>query len=277
MLSEVRARAPRETSSVRVAEVLTDMGLLDDDTTAPARVWIEHRSAQLPAGFSPDIRAWLLVLLEGSARTKPRSAAAVYGYFGSVRPLLESWATTRSHLREITAADVTTALVPMQGWARDDTITALRSLFRFAIRNGIIFTNPTVQLKSHAERRNALPLTDTTIRATEQQVVTPAQRLAVALAATHAASAQNIRHLTLEDVDLPNRRITIGGHTQPLGVMSHRALQLWYEQRRAIWPRTPKSACALNPEQCPEHRSRQQELHHRLPPPTGREPPPHPP
>ena len=44
-----------------------------------------------------------------------------------------------------------------------------------------------------------------------------AQRLAIALAAVHAARPQAIRELTLDDIDLPNRRITLAGHWQPLG------------------------------------------------------------
>ena len=45
------------------------------------------------------------------------------------------------------------------------------------------------------------------IRAAGQAAVTPAQRLANALAAVHAARSQAIRELTLDDIDLPSRRI----------------------------------------------------------------------
>ena len=46
--------------------------------------------------------------------------------------------------------------------------------------------------------------------------MTPAQRLAIALAAVHAARPTAIRELTLEDIDLPSRRITIAGHRHVL-------------------------------------------------------------
>jgi hypothetical protein len=57
-------------------------------------------------------------------------------------------------------------------------------------------------------------MADAEIRAAEQVATSPAQRLIVALAAVHAARSGAIRHLTLDDLDLPSRRITIAGHPQ---------------------------------------------------------------
>jgi len=193
----------------------------------------------LPAGFVGDVRAWLLVLLNGDARTRPRSVATLYVYFGSIKPLLHSWAVTRGHLREITTADVTATLDRLRGWPRRNAITALCSLFRFATKRGIVFTNPTARLSGPDGERGLLPMTDTEIHTVEQLAVTPAQRVVVALAAVHAARTGAIRHLTLDDLDLPNRRITLAGHPQRLGELAHRALLAWLEKRRVTWPHTP--------------------------------------
>jgi hypothetical protein len=73
-------------------------------------------------GFAGDVRAWLLVLPGGDARTRPRSHTSIYVYFGSVRPILEGWAATRAHLREITAA----ALDPLRGWPRRNASCSAR-------------------------------------------------------------------------------------------------------------------------------------------------------
>jgi integrase len=54
----------------------------------------------------------------------------------------------------------------------------------------------------------------------------------VALAVVHAARWEAIRDLTLDDIDLPNRRITIAGHPQRLGDLSHKALRTWLDHRR---------------------------------------------
>jgi hypothetical protein len=58
------------------------------------------------------------------------------------------------------------------------------------------------------------------------------------LAAVHAARPGAIRELTLEDIDLPSRRISIAGHRQPLGELTRDALLAWLDYRRATWPDT---------------------------------------
>jgi hypothetical protein len=51
------------------------------------------------------------------------------------------------------------------------------------------------------------------------------QRLIVASAAVHAARWTATQALTLDDLDLPNRRVTIASHPQRLGDLSHVALR----------------------------------------------------
>ena len=238
-LTEIRTRTPRHASSPRVAEVLAALGLLDDDTTPAIRAWIDRRTSELPDGFAQAARAWLLVLLDGDARARPRSHASIYVYFSTVRPFIERWSADRGHLREVTPADVQTALDPLRGHQLRTTIAALRSLFRFAKKRGLVFTNPTTRLKTTGAESSLLPMADAEIRAAEQVATSPAQRLIVALAAVHAARSGAIRHLTLDDLDLPNRRITIAGHPQRLGELAYRTLRSWLGHRRTAWPRTP--------------------------------------
>jgi integrase len=238
-VSEVRARTARTTSSVRVAQVLDELELLRDDTTPAIRDWIDRRTGELSAGFAGDVRAWLLVLLDGDARNRARSHSSLYVYYGAVRPLLQDWAASRGHLREITAGDVTAALEPLRGWPRRTTIAALRSLFRFATTRRLVFTNPTTRLKAENIDRILVPMTEDEIRAVEQIAVHPAQRLIIALLAVHAARPASIQYLALDDLDLPNRRITLAGHPQRLGEMPYRTLRSWLDYRRATWPHTP--------------------------------------
>jgi hypothetical protein len=240
-LSQVRDRVrPRSHSSAtRIAEVLAELELLHDDTTAAIRAWIDRRTGELPAGFGRDVRAWLMVLLDGDARSRPRSHATVCFHFGRVRPFIEGWAATRGHLREITSGDVDAVLEPLRGHRRSNAITALRSLFRFAKRCGLTFADPTAHLRGgRGAGCTVLPMTAEQIRAVQQAPATPAQRLAIALAAVHAARPGAIRELTLEDIDLPRRRISIAGHRQPLGELTRDALLAWLDYRRATWPDT---------------------------------------
>jgi len=52
--------------------------------------------------------------------------------------------------------------------------------------------------------------------------VTPAARLALALATIHAAGPKTIRELHLNDVDICNRRLAITGRARPLDDLSGR-------------------------------------------------------
>ncbi|WP_406272999.1 integrase [Nocardia sp. NBC_00881] len=238
-LSEVRAWPHRHVSRPRLAEVLSNLELLHDDSTLAVRYWIDRVISELAPGYAEPARQWLLVLLDGDSRARPRSEATLYAYFGLVRPMLQQWATNYGHLREVTRSDVRSALAPMRGFKRNNTIHALRSLFRFAKRRGMVFTNPTLGVKTPQVDPEMIPMTDEDIRIIEGLAVRPAERLAIALAAEHAARTNTIRHLLLADVDLPNRRIILAGHDQRLGDLTHQALRTWLDHRRSTWPHTP--------------------------------------
>lgn len=238
-LSVFRARPHRHVSRPRLTEVLDNLGMLNDDSTAAIRAWIDRVTSDLTPGFTEPARSWLLVLLDGDVRARPRSEATLYAYFGSVRPFLQQWAIGYDHLREVTKSDIYTALQPMRGYQRNNSVHALRSLFRFAKKRGLVFTNPTVGVKARPVDPAMTSMTDDEIRVVEQLAVRPAERLAVALAAEHAARTGTIRHLMLNDIDLPNRRITLVGHSQRLGDLTYRALRAWLDHRRATWPHTP--------------------------------------
>jgi integrase len=240
-LTEIRVRTPRHASTLRVADVLAGLGLLEDDSAPAVRSWIERRTGELPDGFAVAVRSWLLVLLDGDTRARPRSHASIYVYLAAIRPLIDRWAADRGHLREVTADDIKAVLDPLRGHQRRTAAVAVRSLFRFARKRGLVFANPAVRLKAGDPGGSLLPMTEAEIRAVEQAATSPAQRLIVALAAVHAARWAAIRDLILDDLDLPNRRITIAGHPQRLGELTYRVLRAWLGHRRATWPRTPTS------------------------------------
>ncbi len=236
-LTEIRTLRLR--NAHRLAEVLADLGLLADDATPAIRSWIDRGTSELPAGFAGPVRGWLLVLLDGDARSRPRSQSTVYRYFGAVRPILKLWSAEHDHLREITTNDVYEVLDLLRGHQRRTVVPALRSLFRYVKKRGVVFTNPTTGLKAGRVDLSLLPMTDAEIHAVAQSAHHPAQRLIIALAAIHAARSGTIRHLTLDDLDIPNQRITIGGHRRRLDELTLRALRAWLDHRRTTWPHTP--------------------------------------
>jgi integrase len=238
-LTEVRTRPHRLASRRRLVEILSHFDLLEDDTESPIRAWIDRVTAELPPGFAEPSHHWLLTLLLGDARSRPRSPTTLYKYFGAVRPPLAHWSTSYDHLREVTKADVDAALRPFQGNRRHNLIKALRSLFRHAKKNGLVFANPTAGLTSQPADQDLLPITDDEVRSIEHLASEPLEHLVVALSAEHACRTSVIRKLTLDDIDLPNRRITLAGHNQRLGELTHGALIAWLDHRRDRWPHTP--------------------------------------
>jgi integrase len=79
-----------------------------------------------------------------------------------------------------------------------------------------------------------------------EAAVTPGARLGLVLAAMHAARVKAIRELRLDDVDLGNRRITIGGRARPLDELTREVLLEWLAYRAARWPSTANPYLLVN-------------------------------
>ena len=71
-----------------------------------------------------------------------------------------------------------------------------------------------------------------------QAAATPHARLAIVLAAVHAARHGQIRALQLSDIDLANRRLAIAGRSRPLDDLTLGLLTEWLDYRRSHWPGT---------------------------------------
>lgn len=62
----------------------------------------------------------------------------------------------------------------------------------------------------------------------------------------HAARVAQIGTLMLDDVDLGNRRLTIGGRVRPLDDLTLKLLRDWLEHRRRRWPHTANLHLLIN-------------------------------
>jgi len=164
-----------------------------------------------------------------------------------VHPLLLEWAEHYVHLREVTAADVVTATGSLPGSLRRQTLTALRSLFGHCKKTGRIFRDPTSGV--HDGQRPLIliqPLQPAEIDQATAAATTPAARLAVALAAVHAARPKTIRELHLGDIDLGNRRLVITGRSRPLDDLTRSLLLAWLQHRGRRWPGTANPHLIVN-------------------------------
>ncbi|MFD8386666.1 hypothetical protein ACFV2X_50645 [Streptomyces sp. NPDC059679] len=144
----------------------------------------------------------------------------------------------------MTRDEVLTYIKRLHGHQRHDQLIALRSLFTWAKRNGIIFRNPTSRIKvGQYEYAVLQPLVPTQVDRSVAAATTPATRLILALAAVHAARVAN---LMLDDVDLGNRRLTIAARARPLDDLTLKLLLDWLEHRRRRWPNTANLHLLIN-------------------------------
>jgi integrase len=237
----------RDLSVTRTAEILGLAGLLHDDRVPSFTLLAAERLALLPAPMAADVGHWLRTRIQGGPRSRPRNEHTVRQNLNRVHPLLLGWATRCDHLREVTTADVTTATEILSGSLRRQTVFALRSLFGHCKKTGRIFADPTRGLGTGQRPLNLIqPLQPGEIDAATAAAVTPAARLALALAAVHAARPKAIRELHLDDADLGNRRLAITGRTRPLDDLTRRLLLSWLAHRRGRWPHTANPHLIIN-------------------------------
>ncbi|WP_368680321.1 hypothetical protein R1X32_07065 (plasmid) [Rhodococcus opacus] len=231
----------------RVAEVLAEMGMLVDDRVPAFDTWLEDKLADLAPGIAAAVRDWAQVLRHGGPRSQPRNINTVRHYVRAAHPVLVEWSTRYDHLREVTTGDVSAVAGALRGHLRRRTLGALRSLTRHCKKNGTLFADPAARVRiGHRDEPIILPLGSNQIDDATQAATTPAARIALALAAVHAARPEAIRTLRLDDVALGNRRLTIGTVTRPLDELTHRLLIDWLEYRRRRWPNTANPHLIIN-------------------------------
>ncbi|MEY9945206.1 hypothetical protein [Kitasatospora sp. GAS1066B] len=139
----------------------------------------------------------------------------------------------------MTRDDVLTYLKALHGRPRHSQLVALRSLFSWAKRNGLIFRNPTSRIKVGPYEYAVLqPLVPEQVDQAVAAATTPATRLILAFAAVHAARVAQIGTLMLDDVDVGNRRLSIAGRVRPLDDLTLKLLLDWLAHRRTRWPNT---------------------------------------
>jgi len=241
------ALRPRDLSVSRTAEVLSVAGLLDDDRVRPLDTWTNAKLATLAPGIADCARSWVTALRHGTARSLSRSEDTVRIYLRSACPALQQWSGRYDHLREVTAADVAEAIAGLRGHQRHQALVALRSLMRHCKKNGLVFADPAARIRSPERPETIiLPLPASRMADVTRNAATPAARLALALAAVHALRPAAIRHLTIGDIDLRNRRITLAGQSRPLDDLTRRLITEWLGHRRERWPQTSSPYLLVN-------------------------------
>jgi hypothetical protein len=200
---------------------------------------IEQVLGQLPAPMIKEITAWVITLSGAQYRGQPRMMSTIDSYLRAIRPALRHWAQRYPSLRQVTDDDITTHLQPLRGSRRTHTAVALRSLFRTLKTRRLIFTNPARRVRpGNYPRRPVLGLDDATRAGLLTSIDRADHRLVVVLAAVHALTRADIATLRLEDINPPERTITVRGKPRPLDTLTHQHLLTWLHQRHHLWPTT---------------------------------------
>jgi integrase len=229
------------------SEILQKMGVLLDDRPTGFEKWLAAKVEGLAPGIRSETERWARTLHDGSPRSRPRARGTITTYVKYARPVLLEWSERHSHLREITREDILAHANTQHGTHRRNMLVAIRSLFAWAQKNGVIFRNPASQIKVGPQDKPVWqPLPRNEIARTIKAATTPQGPLFVALAAVHAGRSKAIRAMQLDDIDLPNRRLTLAGHTRPLDDLTHQVLLQWLDYRRERWPNTANKHLLIN-------------------------------
>jgi len=134
-------------SAARVAEVLQEMGVLDDDRRPSFESWLDRKLDGPAHGIRTDVEAWLRTMRDGGPRSRPRNIASAWNHMNQLRPVLLGWSGRYGHLREVTRDDVAAVLAELRGSRRGNVLVALRSLFAYCKKHKSIFRSPVQGLR----------------------------------------------------------------------------------------------------------------------------------
>jgi len=253
--SAIRALAGQHSVSSRnVIEILATMEIVAQDRPDLFTSWLDARLTGLAAGLARETRRWAVTLHDGGPRTRPRSPHTARAYLRAARPALLAWSARCDHLREVTRDDILGYLAGLYGYERRQAVSALRSLFTWAKKTGVVFRNPATGIRL-GRREQAIwqPLTGRQLAEAAAAATTPQARLCLVLAGVHAARLAAIRALQLDDVDLGSRRLRLAGTDRPMGELTARIVREWLEYRQRRWPHTANPHLLVSKESALRH------------------------
>ena len=99
----------------RTAEVLQEMGVLDDDRRPAFEDWLGRKLDGLAPGIRADTEVWLRTMRDGGPRSRPRDIASAWNHMNQLRPVLLAWSGRYGHLREVTRDDIAAVLAELRG------------------------------------------------------------------------------------------------------------------------------------------------------------------
>ncbi|MFJ9683691.1 hypothetical protein ACIRP2_37555 [Streptomyces sp. NPDC101194] len=216
--------------------------------TSPPRgnrdeAFVQRTVAAFPPRISDELGTWIGVL-RGTIRSHHRviDYATLRRYLIYLATPLADWTTRYTTLRQVTEADITTAVTAVKGPRAHERAVAVRSLFRALKHAKLVFVDPICGLRITRQELLPTTLAPDRLAGLLETSSNPATRLVLALVALHATSGTDLRNLVLSDMLLPRRQLLIrrphGRHVVHLDNTTAALLHAWLRYRHQRWPRT---------------------------------------
>ena len=244
--SDAARLRPFNLQATPVLEVLSSVGMLDDDRPPAIITWFAQQIRELPDQMAAELRAWFTVMREGSTtppRMRARTDRTTRNHLTSALPALRTFAERYDSLREVTRDDVL-GVLPCGAIHRKDVLFGLRSIFRVLKGRKLTFINPTAGIRSsRLSGRTPLPVQVNELR----DALDPANPVRAALAALlifHGVRPRDLRNMHL--LDVRDGRLHIGGRIIPLALAAAERLTAYLNYRVDRWPRTANPHLFIN-------------------------------
>jgi Phage integrase, N-terminal SAM-like domain len=246
--ADIRALAGRRSTTIR--RVLQFLARNNRIIPAPGRQGeaaeraVRQRIAALPPPIAGEVRRWVQVLRGQGRRPHPQFPfTTIRSYLNCLLPVLASWASRVTSLREITSQDIYAALDARPPVTARNLLSALHSLFRALKQEKLIFRDPARGISLPAARRLPAPIPADQLAGLIDRAASPMARLVIALIAIHGLGKQETTRLLAADLDLPSGRLAVRRHgsrhhTVYLDQLTHALAAGWMRERRRRWPRT---------------------------------------
>ncbi|MFC9840037.1 hypothetical protein ACFVKB_40610 [Rhodococcus sp. NPDC127530] len=232
------------TTGTRVIAFLAERNLLvpsESRSVSAHQRWVTARIATLNQSIAAELHIWVQVMLgHGRRRRHPRSWRVIRNYLAIAMPTLTGWSADHTSLREITHTDIRTEFRDLTGATAHTLRTGLRSIFVALKQERVIFRDPTRGIRLARVENLPTQLREDQLRGLINRVDRPFDKLVIALAAIHALGNQDLRNLTLADVDTAQGRLIVRrtgrSHIVYLDELTLGLLLQWLDARISQWP-----------------------------------------
>lgn len=220
----VPGRSPGATTRL-VDEFFTRAGLGSYLSEGPDRAARrrERRVERLPARLASAVADFATYLLNSRTRAELVGHGALAD--STIEARIADLAVLADHLHRRGVVDWSAvAVADIESFITANTgsrLASCRAFFRFARRRKLILVDPTAGITYRSPRGFTGPVLDRAdqrrlLRRWTRTDLDPRERLVSLLALIHAASCTELRHLRVQDVDLPAKTVRLGRRPHPV-------------------------------------------------------------